>query len=148
MMHIKEFLNFIVVEIIKSFYYRNYNIAKFHYLLIAFYNMKKILSIVGARPQFIKAFVTIKSLNKMKLHNNILLHTGQHFDHDMSEIFFKELKFNQNLIKISLRNQNNRMLRLSEMLYKINNTINKIKPNIIIIYGDTDNFGWLLLQDV
>ena len=55
----------------------------------------------------------------------------------MSEIF-KELKFNKNLIKISLRNQNNRMLRLSEMLYKINNTINKIKPNIIIIYGDTD----------
>lgn len=101
--------------------------------------MKKILSIVGARPQFIKAFVTIKSLNKMKLHNNILLHTGQHFDHDMSEIFFKELKFNQKLIKISLRNQNNRMLRLSEMLYKINNTINKIKPNIIIIYGDTDS---------
>ncbi len=101
--------------------------------------MKKILSIVGARPQFIKAFVTIKSINKMKLYNNILLHTGQHFDHDMSEIFFKELKFNKNLIKISLRNQNNRILRISEMFYKINNIINKIKPNLIIIYGDTDS---------
>ena len=45
--------------------------------------MKKILSIVGARPQFIKAFVTINSINKLKNINNILLHTGQHFDYDM-----------------------------------------------------------------
>ena len=52
--------------------------------------MKKILSIVGARPQFIKAFITLKSLNDLKFCKNILLNTGQHFDYSMSKIFFKE----------------------------------------------------------
>ena len=55
--------------------------------------MKKTLSIVGARPQFIKALITIKALNKIKLSKNIILHSGQHFDFSMSKIFFKELNF-------------------------------------------------------
>ena len=100
--------------------------------------MKKILSIVGARPQFIKAFVTINSINKLKNINNILLHTGQHFDYDMSKIFFKELKFNKNLIKINLKVNQNRISRLSEMLFKLDKIINKIKPQLILVYGDTD----------
>ena len=57
--------------------------------------MKNIVSIVGARPQFIKAFITIHSINKVKNFKNILIHTGQHFDYSMSDIFFKELKFSQ-----------------------------------------------------
>lgn len=100
--------------------------------------MKKILSIVGARPQFIKAFITLRSLNDLKFCKNILLNTGQHFDYSMSKIFFKELKFSNSLIEIKLKEKSDRIIKLSEMISKISKQIKKIKPNLVIIYGDTD----------
>ncbi len=100
--------------------------------------MKKTLSIVGARPQFIKAFITIKSLNKLKFCKNILLNTGQHFHYSMSKIFFKELKFSNSLIEINLKEKFDRLIKLSEMISKLSVQIKKIKPDLIIVYGDTD----------
>ena len=97
--------------------------------------MKRTVSIVGARPQFIKAFITIKSLNKLKNIKNFLIHTGQHFDKSMSQIFFNELKFNKNIIKINLKNK---ILKISEMISKIYLKIKQINPNLVIVYGDTD----------
>jgi len=101
--------------------------------------MHNIVSIVGARPQFIKAFILIRTISKIKNFKNILIHTGQHFDHSMSNIFFKELKFNKNIIKINLKYKNNRILRLSEMISSLYLKVNKIKPDLIIVYGDTDS---------
>ena len=100
--------------------------------------MKKILNIVGARPQFIKAFITMKSLNHIKSTKNILLHTGQHFDYSMSKIFFKELNFQNLLIKINLKEKNDRLIRLAEIIRKLTKKVKKINPDLIIIYGDTD----------
>ncbi len=100
--------------------------------------MKKILSVVGARPQFIKAFITIKSLNKLKFCKNILIHSGQHFDYSMSKIFFKELKFKNSLIEIKIKEKNNRLIRLAQMIEKLTFQIKKLNPSLVIIYGDTD----------
>lgn len=100
--------------------------------------MKKTLSIVGARPQFIKALITIRSLNKIKFCKNILLHSGQHSDYSMSKIFFKELKFKNFMVEIKMNEKNNRLKRLSQMIDKLSVEIKKINPNLIIIYGDTD----------
>ena len=50
----------------------------------------KILSVIGARPQFIKASVVSNALNTMGV-NEFLVHTGQHFDDNMSDIFFEEM---------------------------------------------------------
>ena len=49
----------------------------------------KILTVVGARPQFIKA--AVMSIALKDIHEEVLVHTGQHYDHDMSDIFFQEL---------------------------------------------------------
>ena len=100
--------------------------------------MKKTVSIVGARPQFIKAFITIKSLNKIKNVKNLLIHIGQHFDKSMSQIFLNELMFYKIIIKINLKNKNQRLLKISEMISEIYLKLKKINPNSEIVYGDTD----------
>jgi UDP-GlcNAc3NAcA epimerase len=50
--------------------------------------MKKIITIIGARPQFIKAAVVSREFLKSNIFQEILVHTGQHFDKNMSDIFF------------------------------------------------------------
>ncbi|MCP5047216.1 MAG: UDP-N-acetyl glucosamine 2-epimerase, partial [bacterium] len=52
--------------------------------------MRKVMSIVGARPQFIKSAIVSLKLKEKGI-TELLLHTGQHYDHNMSDIFFKEL---------------------------------------------------------
>lgn len=100
--------------------------------------MKKVLHIVGARPQFIKVNMVIKAIkNQKKKIKNMLLHTGQHYDELMSDIFFKELKLKKPDFNINL-NQSNRLSRLSDMILKIDKIIELTKPNLTIIYGDTD----------
>lgn len=53
--------------------------------------MKKILTIIGARPQFIKASVVSKAIKESESLSEVLVHTGQHFDSNMSNIFFDQL---------------------------------------------------------
>jgi len=58
----------------------------------------KIVSIVGARPQFIKSFVVSKEIKKK--HEEILVHTGQHYDYEMNKIFFDELEISKPRVNI------------------------------------------------
>ena len=53
--------------------------------------MKKILTIIGARPQFIKASVVSKAIQETDGLTEVLVHTGQHFDANMSDVFFDQL---------------------------------------------------------
>jgi len=53
--------------------------------------MKKIITIVGARPQFIKANILSRHFAASDTINEIIIHTGQHYDDNMSDVFFKEL---------------------------------------------------------
>lgn len=53
--------------------------------------MKKILTIIGARPQFIKASVVSKAIGETEGLTEVIVHTGQHFDANMSDIFFDQL---------------------------------------------------------
>ena len=52
----------------------------------------KLLSVVGARPNFIKMFPIFKSIEESS-HKHVLVHTGQHYDPNLSDIFFREFKF-------------------------------------------------------
>ena len=55
----------------------------------------KILTVVGARPQFIKAATVSRTIRSTKNHEEVMVHTGQHFDAEMSDVFFSELRIPQ-----------------------------------------------------
>ncbi|MDM0004457.1 UDP-N-acetylglucosamine 2-epimerase (non-hydrolyzing) [Variovorax sp. J22G73] len=99
----------------------------------------KILTVVGARPQFIKAAVVSRELKSFVGDiNEVIVHTGQHYDANMSEVFFKDLDIpipNYNLaIGGGTHGQNT-----GRMLEAIEGVISKEHPQIVLIYGDTDS---------
>lgn len=94
----------------------------------------KILSVVGARPQFVKAAAvlsTFEQVNKesgKELLNNILVHTGQHYDFNMSDLFFKELLLPEPAYNLEIGSglhgeQTGRMLVALEKIYLMNSRI-------------------------
>lgn len=96
----------------------------------------KIITIVGARPQFVKAVSISKEVRKK--HKEILVHTGQHYDYNMSESFFKELEIPEpdHHIKLASTKPSERM---GEMIREIAKIIEKEQPDLVLVYGDTDS---------
>ncbi|MHB9038849.1 MAG: non-hydrolyzing UDP-N-acetylglucosamine 2-epimerase [Armatimonadota bacterium] len=99
--------------------------------------MKKILTIVGARPQFIKASPVSLAL-KAAGHNEILLHTGQHYDHGMSQVFFDELGIQAPDINLEIGSGSHGEMTAG-MLVGIERAIQEHKPDCVLIYGDTNS---------
>ena len=100
--------------------------------------MTKIITILGARPQFIKAAAFSRALQKQSTINEIIIHTGQHFAANMSEIFFQELniptpKYFLNINSGSHAQMTGRMLEEIEVILRDN------KPDAVLVYGDTNS---------
>ena len=96
----------------------------------------KIVSIVGARPQFIKAVLVSRELRKG--HEEVLVHTGQHYDVELSKIFFDELgipKPNYNLEVGSDTHAG----QTGKMMISIEDTLVAEKPDLVLVYGDTNS---------
>ncbi|MBL3676447.1 MAG: UDP-N-acetylglucosamine 2-epimerase (non-hydrolyzing) [Alphaproteobacteria bacterium] len=97
----------------------------------------KILTFVGARPQFIKAATVSREIKKWPLIREVLVHSGQHYDHDMSDVFFSELnmqnpEYNLGIGSMSHGAGTGRMIEKSEEV------IHKERPDGIFVYGDTN----------
>ncbi len=97
---------------------------------------KKVISVVGARPQFIKLAPLIPKLKK--IFNHKLIHTGQHYDKNMSEIFFKQLKLPKPNINFKIGG-NSHAVMTAEMMIKLGKYFEKTKPDLVIVYGDTNS---------
>lgn len=102
----------------------------------------KIVSIVGARPQFIKVQPIIKEIERRnkrrKRIQHILVHTGQHYDYEMSKIFFDELQIPKPHYNLGVGSGPHGW-QTGEMLKKIESVLRKEKPNVVLVYGDTNS---------
>jgi len=96
-----------------------------------------IVSIVGARPQFIKASPVSQCLRRAG-HMEYLVHTGQHYDAYMSDIFFRDLDIPKPYINLNI-GSNTHARQTASMLIEIENILVSIKPDIVLIYGDTNS---------
>lgn len=96
----------------------------------------KVLTVIGARPQFIKA-ATVS--NKIRKNNTeILVHTGQHYDNNMSDIFFEELGIPKPDYNLSIGSSNHGH-QTGSMMIALEEIYLKEKPDMVLVYGDTNS---------
>ncbi len=98
----------------------------------------KVLTVVGARPQFVKAGALSRAFEKNDQIEEVIVHTGQHFDENMSDVFFEEMnirkpKHNLHINSLDHGAMTGRMLEGVEEIIKIE------KPDLLLVYGDTNS---------
>ena len=96
----------------------------------------KIATIIGTRPEIIKMAPVLDEIEKMGI-DNILIHTGQHYDHEMSQQFFQDLKIKKPNYNIGV-GSNSHGKQTAIMMESIENVLIAEKPDIILVQGDTN----------
>ena len=99
--------------------------------------MKKIITIVGARPQFIKA-ATLSRQFKLLGIQELIIHTGQHFDANMSDVFFEEMEILKPAYQLDIHGLTHGAMT-GRMLEGIEEILLKEKPDGVLVYGDTNS---------
>lgn len=96
----------------------------------------KIMSVVGARPQFIKAAPVSRALRKSN--EEVLVHTGQHYDDNMSDVFFRELDIPEPDINLGV-GSGRHGAQTGAMMAGLENVFADVKPAWVLVYGDTNS---------
>jgi UDP-GlcNAc3NAcA epimerase len=100
--------------------------------------MIKIMTILGARPQFIKAGTLSRKISEHKDIEEIIVHTGQHYDENMSDIFFEDMKIPKPKYLLGIGGKSHGAMT-GQMIEKIEEVVLKEKPDWILVYGDTNS---------
>ena len=98
----------------------------------------KILTILGARPQFIKAGSVSREIAKHDKIEEVIVHTGQHYDANMSDIFFDEMKIPKPNYFLGIGGKSHGAMT-GQMIEKIEEVVVKEKPDWVMVYGDTNS---------
>jgi UDP-GlcNAc3NAcA epimerase len=98
----------------------------------------KIATVVGARPQFIKAATISRLLRTIPGLEEILIHTGQHYDQNMSEVFFRQLEIPQPDYQLGV-GSGTHGAQTARMIDAIEQVLFRINPDYLLVYGDTNS---------
>lgn len=98
----------------------------------------KLLSVVGARPNFIKIAPLIDEFKKHKQIKSVLVHTGQHYDFEMSQIFFRELKITKIDYNLGVGSGSN-TYQTAEIMNRLETVLLKEKPDLVVMVGDVNS---------
>jgi UDP-GlcNAc3NAcA epimerase len=98
----------------------------------------KILTVIGARPQFIKAAVVSRAFASAGKVKEVIIHTGQHFDNNMSDIFFEEMNIPKPYKNLHIHGLGHGAMT-GQMLAKIETVLIEEKPDWMLVYGDTNS---------
>jgi UDP-N-acetylglucosamine 2-epimerase len=96
----------------------------------------RILTVVGARPQFVKAAPVSRSLRRS--HEEILVHTGQHYDDAMSALFFRELEIPEPNLNLEVGSGSHAVMT-AEILRRLEPVMLEHRPDGVLVYGDTNS---------
>lgn len=100
--------------------------------------MNKLLTIIGARPQFIKASVVSKAIAETDGLQEVIVHTGQHFDANMSDIFFDQLAIPRPHHQLDIHGGSHGDMT-GRMLIEIEKVLLQERPDCVLVYGDTNS---------
>lgn len=98
----------------------------------------KILTVLGARPQFIKAAAFSRALDQSDNIEEIIIHTGQHYDQNMSDIFFEEMNIPKPKYLLQTGGKTHGAMT-GQQLEQIENIFLNEKPDLVLVYGDTNS---------
>lgn len=100
--------------------------------------MKKIVTVLGARPQFVKAAVLSRVIHEHQEIEEIIVHTGQHFDANMSAVFFEEMEIPKPAYNLEINSLGHGAMT-GQMLEKIEAILKIENPDAVVVYGDTNS---------
>lgn len=100
--------------------------------------MKKIVTVVGARPQFIKLAVVSRVLRQQPELQEVLVHTGQHYDHNMSDVFFEEMDIPKPDYNLGISGGSHGQMT-GQMIIEIEKVLMKEEPDMLLVFGDTNS---------
>ena len=98
----------------------------------------KIVTVIGARPQFIKAAAVSREIGLRENIEEVLLHTGQHFDPNMSDVFFEQLEIPKPKYNLEIHNLSHGAMT-GKMLEAIEKVLLEERPDYVLVYGDTNS---------
>lgn len=98
----------------------------------------KIVNVVGARPNFMKAAPVMAALGNHDGVSQLLVHTGQHYDVNMSEVFFNQLGMPEPDINLEV-GSGSHAVQTAQIMMRMEEILGKEKPDLVLVYGDVNS---------
>lgn len=98
----------------------------------------KILHVVGARPNFMKAAPVLRGIGLRNRHSQELIHTGQHYDFNMSDIFFSQLTLPEPQIHLGVGSATH-TVQTAQIMIRFEKALSELMPDLVLVYGDVNS---------